>query len=103
MNYETDGFGNYIDRKFEDFKEDDNVGFTRLTMPLRFNQKAVERFKYMESHPTSVEGVKRLSELLIESTTWYDGEVHLTPEQEDALEWARDFMRKYEHSHKPKG
>lgn len=49
-----------------------------------------------EDDKNAVEGVKQLSELLIESTEWFDGKPHLTPEQEDALQWAKDFMDRYE-------
>ena len=54
----------------------------------------------IDEYQTTAEGVKRLSELLIESTTWFDGEAHLTLEQEEALEWARKFISDYGRKHK---
>lgn len=44
----------------------------------------------------TLEGVKRLHDLLIESSTWYDGEPHLTEEELDTLQWAKEFMDRYE-------
>lgn len=46
------------------------------------------------------EGVRRLHDELIESTTWFDGEPHLNEDQLDALQWAKEFMEKYERKHK---
>lgn len=55
-----------------------------------------------EATKEEYEGVKKLSELLVESTCWFDGKPHLTPEEENALQWAKEFMDNYERKHKRK-
>lgn len=45
-------------------------------------------------------GIKRLCDELVESTTWFDGKPHLTPDQEEALQWAKEFMERYEQKHR---
>lgn len=48
---------------------------------------------------TDYEGVKKLHDELIESNSWFDGKPHLTPDQLDALAWAKTFMERYEKKH----
>ncbi len=48
------------------------------------------------------EGVKTLSEALVESTTWFDEKPHLTEKELDALEWAKEFMDRYEYRNRNK-
>lgn len=39
--------------------------------------------------PTQPELIKSLSEALIESTTWFDGKPHLSPDQEELIQLGR--------------
>ncbi len=36
---------------------------------------------------------------ILETSSWYDGKPHLTLEQEEILEWALEFMKRYEKRH----
>lgn len=53
-----------------------------------------------EGSPTTFEGVKALHEAVISHSSWFDGKSHLTPAEEDALQWAKEFMERYERKHK---